>query len=525
VEPGVGYNSPVSPDSLRRYRDKRHFEATPEPAGKSEGPIAGAAGNRFVVQKHAARRLHYDLRLEVDGVMASWAVPKGPSYDPKVKRLAVHVEDHPLDYRTFEGNIPGGQYGAGSVIVWDEGTYRNLTERDGKPVGVREAIEAGHLSVWFEGHKLRGGWALTRTSQAGDQWILVKRRDELADPSLDIETKAPASVQSGRLIEEVSADPDADTWTRERATWQPPMLATLVDSSSWLARVHDGWCYERKLDGLRGLAARNDDEIELWSRNHKSFKARFPDVVAELASLPVDNFTLDGELVAFDGKDFVGFGELQQHGSKLTVVYCVFDVLHLLGRDVRGLPLKDRKKLLGEVVAGGTHVKLVEELSGDPVKLLTKACAKGWEGLVAKRRDAPYAAGRSTDWCKLKCSASQELVIGGWTEPRRSRIGLGALLVGYYEGDQLRYAGKVGTGFSTDTLISLSKELRRLERADSPFVDPVRERTAHWVEPRLVANVAFSEWTRDGRLRHPSFQGLRPDKDPATVTRERPAQP
>jgi bifunctional non-homologous end joining protein LigD len=518
------YNRGVSQDSLRRYRDKRHFEATPEPAGESDATFAGdIASSRFVVQKHAARRLHYDVRLEVDGVMASWAVPKGPSYDPKVKRLAVHVEDHPLDYRTFEGNIPGGQYGAGSVIVWDEGTYRNLTERDGQPVGVREAIDNGHLSVWLEGHKLKGGWALTRTSRDGDQWIMVKRRDERADPSVDIEAAAPASVQSGRLLEEVSADPDAATWTRETATWQPPMLATLVDADSWLAERHDSWSYERKLDGLRGLAVRNADQVELWSRNHKSFNARFPDIVAALADLPIDNFTLDGELVAFDGKDFVGFGALQQHGSEFRVLYCIFDVLHLLGRDVRVLPLTDRKKLLGEIIVSGPHIRPVEELTGDPAKLLAKACAKGWEGLVAKRRDAAYTAGRSRDWCKLKCSARQEMVIGGWTEPRGSRTGFGALLVGYYDGDQLRYAGKVGTGFSIGTLATLSGDLRRLERTDSPFVDPIRERTAHWVEPRRVANVAFTEWTRDGRLRHPRFEGVRPDKDPTSVVRERPA--
>jgi DNA ligase D-like protein (predicted ligase) len=349
---------------------------------------------------------------------------------------------------------------------------------------------------------------------------MVKRRDERADPSLDREAAAPASVQSGRLLEEVSADPDAATWTRETATWQPPMLATLVDATSWLAQRHDRWCFERKLDGLRCIAVRNADQVELWSRNHKSFNARFPEVLAALADLPVDNFTLDGELVAFDGKDFAGFGQLQQHGSKLRVIYCVFDALHLLGRDIRAVPLADRKKLLGQVVASGPHVRPVEELAGDPTKLLAKACSKGWEGLVAKRTDAPYGAGRSADWCKLKCSASQELVIGGWTEPRRSRVGFGALLVGYYEGDQLRYAGKVGTGFSAATLTSLSRELRQLERTTSPFVDVGRERTAHWVEPRLVANVAFSEWTREGRLRHPRFEGLRPDKDPISVTRE-----
>jgi bifunctional non-homologous end joining protein LigD len=528
------YKHGVEQDPLGRYRDKRHFDATPEPSGE----MGEVAGNSFVVQKHAARRLHYDVRFEVDGVMASWAVPKGPSYDPKVKRLAVHVEDHPLDYRTFEGNIPGGQYGSGSVIVWDEGTYRNMTERHGQPVGVRDAIDGGHLSVLLEGNKLRGGWALTRTGD--NNWIMVKRRDETADGSLDIEADAPASVQSGRRLEEISDDPQAATWTREVATWQPHMLATLVDSTPFLgeagaeasgeagvdagpgAGAQAGWMYERKLDGLRCLAVRNGDSLELWSRNHNSFSARFPDIVAVLGNLPVDNFTIDGELVAFDGEDFAGFGALQQHSSTMPVVYGVFDVLHLLGQDTRHLPLGDRKRLLAQIVETGVHVRVVEELSGDPAQLLSDACANGWEGLIAKRRESTYRAGRSSDWCKLKCSARQELVIGGWTEPRGSRTGFGALLVGYYDEGQLRYVGKVGTGFSFDTLTALAEHLASLERPDSPFAGPIKERAAHWVEPRLVANVAFSEWTGDGKLRHPRFEGLRPDKDPATVVRERP---
>ena len=508
----------MSDHPLGTYRDKRHFDSTPEPAGD----VADSGdGNSFVVQKHAARRLHYDFRLEVDGVMASWAVPKGPSYDPKVKRLAVQVEDHPLDYRTFEGSIPGGEYGAGSVIVWDAGTYRNITDHRGEPVGVRDAIEKGHLSVWLDGAKLKGGWSLTRTG--GKNWIMVKRRDETADPSLDIETVAPESVQSGRLLEQVGADPASATWTRGTATWQPPMLATLVDAPSWLERADlDLWTFERKLDGLRCLAVRNGDDVELWSRNHNSFNARFPQVVDALAGLAVDNFTVDGELVAFDGRDYVGFGQLQQHGSTLLVVYCTFDVLHLLGRDVRGLPLIDRDKLLAQLVDTGPLLHVVEALAGDPSDLLSRACASGWEGLVAKRKDSLYGSGRSADWCKLKCSASQELVVGGWTEPRGARTGFGALLVGYYDDDQLRYAGKVGTGFTQDTLTTLGATLAGLAQPDSSFADPVKEKAVHWVAPRLVANIGFSEWTRDGRLRHPRFEGLRPDKDPRSVVREVP---
>lgn len=300
------------------------------------------------------------------------------------------------------------------------------------------------------------------------------------------------------------------------------MLATLVDPTVWLARERDGWVFERKLDGLRCVAVRNGPTVELWSRNHNSFSARFTEVGAELAGLGAGPFTLDGELVAHDGRDFVGFGRLQQHQGDIPVVYCVFDVLHLLGRDTTGLPLTDRKRLLSRVVGEGTRVRPVGELSGRPEDLLAAACARGWEGLIAKRADAPYTEGRSGAWCKLKCSASQELVIGGWTEPRGSRAHLGALLVGYHEDGRLRYAGKVGTGFTTDVLADLAVRLAPLERETPPFSERVREPRAHWAEPRLVANVGFSEWTRDGRLRHPRFEGLRPDKDAAAVVRERP---
>jgi bifunctional non-homologous end joining protein LigD len=323
----------------------------------------------------------------------------------------------------------------------------------------------------------------------------------------------------------VASEPEESGGGGQPAPWLAPMLATLVEPPSWLRPGRSGWIFERKLDGLRCVAVRNGGRVDLWSRNHKSFNARFPDVAAALAALAADNFTLDGELVAFDGHDFLGFGALQEHGSRLVVVYCVFDVLHLLGRDTRGLPLGDRKRLLGEVVDRGAYLRPVEALPGDPGTLLQSACAKRWEGLVAKRADGLYTGGRSGDWCKLKCTASQELVIGGWTEPHGARSGFGALLVGYYEGEQLRFAGKVGTGFSVATITSLSSELRRLGRAESPFADAVTERRVHWVEPALVANLAFSEWTRDGRLRHPRFEGLRSDKDPKAVVRERPPQP
>ncbi len=303
------------------------------------------------------------------------------------------------------------------------------------------------------------------------------------------------------------------------------MLATLVKPTDHLrGRRAAEWQYERKLDGLRGLAVRNDDRVDLFSRNRLSFDARFPEVISALANLSSTNFVVDGELVAFDG-DQTSFSLLQSSPHPAHLTYCVFDLLHIDGRDVTRLALTERQALLaGAFRDGHAPLLLVKPLEGAPGELLERACASGWEGLVAKRSDSPYRSGRSPDWLKLKCTASQELVIGGWTEPTRSRVGLGAILVGYYDKDQrLHYAGKVGTGFSNPMLRELHRELLALELPQSPFVDLAREKGAHWARPDLVAAVAFTEWTTDGRLRHPSFQGLRPDKTATDVRRETPA--
>ncbi|MGI8751853.1 MAG: non-homologous end-joining DNA ligase [Acidimicrobiales bacterium] len=508
-------------DRLADYRGKRRFDRTAEPSG--EGEQDGADQPRFVVQKHAASRLHYDVRLEVDGVLVSWAVPKGPSYDPGTKRLAVHVEDHPLDYRDFEGTIPAKEYGGGAVIVWDEGTYRNLTERKGQPVPVGEAVRAGHLSVWLDGSKLRGGWAFTRTGGGKkESWILVKRNDEQADPTRDVVTAEPDSVTTGRSIDDVAAHPgDVPQWTSDRATWQAPMLAQAAKVTDHRTRGDRAdWLYERKLDGLRTIAVRNGDDVELWSRNHQRFTHRFPGVVRALGNVAAGSFTIDGEIVAFDGER-TSFGLLQR-GKGSEPIYCAFDLLQLLGRDTTGLPLADRKRLLAQALQGAPEpVRTVDPLDGDPDQMLTDACRSGWEGLVAKRADSIYHAGRSGDWLKLKCSASQELVVGGWTDPSGSRSGLGALILGYYDdGGSLRYAGKVGTGFNEAELRSLRARLDGLGTERSPFADPVPVKGSHWSRPELVAAVSFTEWTSDGRLRHPSFDGLREDKEPREVRRE-----
>jgi bifunctional non-homologous end joining protein LigD len=303
-----------------------------------------------------------------------------------------------------------------------------------------------------------------------------------------------------------------------------PMLATLVKPTAHTETSRPGdWQYERKLDGLRCVAVRNDDHVDLWSRNQLSFNARFPDVVAALEEVGARRFVVDGEVVAFDG-DQTSFSLLQSSPHPSGLTYCLFDLLHLDGRDVTDLALPRRQELLASAFAGGGRIlSLVKPLEGQPPELLDRACSAGWEGLVAKRINSPYRSGRSPDWRKLKCTASQELVIAGWTEPSRSRIGLGALLVGYYDDEvRLRYAGKVGTGFTNQLLRELHQNLVALEVPTSPFFDPVPEKSAHWARPELVGAVAFTEWTTDGRLRHPSFQGLRPDKSASEVRRETP---
>ncbi|HWG73325.1 MAG TPA: non-homologous end-joining DNA ligase [Acidimicrobiales bacterium] len=533
--------------SLERYRQMRDFERTAEPDGKAlperdgqagasgddpqsetVGDGAGGAG-RFVVQEHAARRHHYDVRFEVDGVMASWAVPKGPSYDPKVRRLAVHVEDHPLDYRTFEGTIPKGEYGGGAVIVWDEGTYRNDSVDRGRPIGVRAAIDKGHLSVWLQGHKLRGGWSLVRTAGRADaerNWLMIKRRDDEVDPGRDVEADSPASVSTGRRLEEVAADTGGAQWTRAVATWRPPMQAELATPSG--DRLLPGgteWILERKLDGLRCMAVRNGADVALWSRRHLSYTKRFGALARSLGELAADNFVIDGEIVAFDDDGRTSFSLLQRPRQDTEAVYVAFDLLHLLGKDITELGVGERRALLAKVIVEGVapgSVGLAESVEGEPGAALEAACSRGWEGLIAKRVASPYRSGRSPDWRKLKCSASQELVVGGWTDPRGARHGFGALLVGYHDGSGLRYAGKVGTGFDDATLARLHAQMQRLEQQRSPFVDPVREEGVHWITPDLVAAVAFTEWTTDGRLRHPRFEGLRDDKVASEVIRESP---
>ncbi|HKU66670.1 MAG TPA: non-homologous end-joining DNA ligase [Candidatus Baltobacteraceae bacterium] len=530
--------------SLARYHKKRDFAETPEPRGarKKTGPRL-----RFVIQKHHATRLHYDFRLEADGVLKSWAIPKGPSFDPKDRRLAMHVEDHPMDYRTFEGIIPKGNYGAGEVIVWDEGTYA-LSEGDDPA----QEIGKGKIKFVMHGKKMRGEFTLVRIrgrESDGDPWLLIKDHDDYVDPKYDVE-KDNKSVKTGRTVESYAQDPKAPHWisskksaVQERRTAKKasarakrdpvpkistPMLATLVDEPF----DDPDWLFEIKWDGYRAICTvRADGSIELVSRNGLDMLQKFPEM-AELANawrtLPI---VVDGEIVSLDAKGRSSFQRLQESlqsrrattRKRSPLTFAAFDLLYADGHDLRKTPLEDRKALLERAIADDDVVLYSKHVVGKGCALFAQAEKQQLEGIIGKRRDSLYVERRTRDWVKIKAQLMQECVVGGFTEPRGSRSGFGALLLGLYNGKDFEYVGHVGTGFNTKLLRSLTADLKKIERKTSPFSGRVDSNTRpHWVEPKLVAQVRFTEWTRDGYLRQPAFLGLRLDKDPKECVRERP---
>ena len=501
------------------------------------------------MQEHRATRLHWDFRLEAGGAMPSWAVAKGPTMVPGEKRLAMHVEDHPLDYQTFEGVIPEGNYGAGEVIVWDNGTYE-LAEGD-DPV---EAIGKGRLKIILHGKKLRGLFTLVRmkprAGEHGDPWLLFKDKDEFADPNWKVE-EHPESVKSGKTLAELQrARKDAPIWRSNRAAAPDgtaikraarkaaradpiprdvkPMLATLIDEPF----DDDRWLFELKWDGYRAIGVIEPKQITLTSRTGKDFSQQFREMenLAEaFRSLPI---VVDGELCVLDKDGKPDFQALQarekpipghKRAKPLPVTYVVFDCLYADGRDLRDEPCEERKRRLESLIVPGRNVMYSKHVIGKGKDLFELAQRRGLEGIVGKVRASPYRSTRSREWVKIKAKRRQEFVIGGWTEPRGSRKEFGALLVGYYDDDgQLRYAGHVGTGFDERRLRDLMTRLKPLERKTSPFVDtPKTNQPAHWVKPELVAEIAFAEWTREGILRQPVFIALRSDKDPTSVVRER----
>ena len=522
--------------SLDVYRKKRDPERTPEPFGLGRA----ASGSRFVIQKHGARRLHYDLRLEMDGVLKSWAVPKGPSVRADEKRLAVHVEDHPLDYADFEGVIPPDNYGAGAVIVWDRGHYRLIKPED--PV---EQLDRGKLEVEFFGYKMRGLWTLARMSKAEKDWLLLKKADSFAAET-ELTERYPQSVLSGLTLEEVTNVPAKLSALRDRlqklaapqqnfsARRQPLMLATLQDQPFSAA----DWVFEIKYDGVRVLAERKGETVELYGRNATLITNRYPELGAALKRLPVNHFVIDGEIVALDERGQPSFQKLQgrMHLTRARdierallaapVEGVFFDCLALEGWDLRSLPLLERKECLKYFLPLLGQVRYSDHVAKAGKAFFDAASERRLEGIVAKRATGRYVGGRSRDWIKIKCQRRQEFVIGGYTNPQGERTHFGALHLGLYDGDQLVYVSKVGTGFDTQTLKAVWEKMQPLTRAQSPFErKSPTGREHHWIEPKLVCEVRFSDWTDDGGIRHPAFLGLRTDKKPEECRRDEPAPP
>lgn len=517
---------------LQEYARKRDFNATPEPSGKrSRGKRAHAL--QFCIQKHDASHLHYDFRLELDGTLKSWAIPKGPSLDPKVRRLAVHVEDHPLDYADFEGHIPEGHYGAGDVIVWDRGIW--------EPEGdAHEAYAKGKLRFRLQGEKLSGVWNLFRTHLAGkkEQWMLVKSHDGQARSEADysIVDALPDSVLSDRTLvprkpaAKKAAAPRRKTASKGRKLPLPaqlqPQLATLVDSPP-----SGDWRYEVKFDGYRILARIDGDDVRLFTRNGHDWSGKMPRQVAALRALGIDSGWLDGEVVVAGEDGAADFQALQnafdtEHDDHIT--YYLFDLPFLGGQDLRQLPLQDRRTTLQRLLEHNESDVLKYSADFDqPVEsLLDSACRLQLEGLIGKRVDSPYSGRRSPDWIKLKCKQRQEFVIVGYTDPKGSRSSFGALLLALHDHDsgELRYAGKVGTGFSATTLASIHARLKPLEIARPALPNPptgAEARGVHWLKPQLLAEVAYAQMTRDGIVRHSVFHGLRDDKPATAIDLER----
>ncbi|HZW12957.1 MAG TPA: DNA ligase D [Noviherbaspirillum sp.] len=515
---------------LSTYHAKRNFRITPEPAG---AVAASTDRLRFVVQKHDARRLHYDFRLEFDGTLKSWAVPKGPSLDPSEKRLAVHVEDHPLDYIDFEGDIPEHQYGAGHVDVWDTGYWEPL----GDPLA---GYKAGKMKFRLHGEKLHGGWTLLRTRLQArgnkEQWLLIKEKDDGARPIAEFDVTAGVPDRTGTNTDTGRPGSEGSPSALPHAIRKPlpetlkPQLATLVDA---IPQSGD-WTYEIKYDGYRLLARIDDGDVALFTRDGKDWTPKLPQQAKALAALRVKSAWLDGEIVVLDKHGVPSFQLLQnafdQHGTA-QIIYFVFDILYLDGYDLRATPLSQRRRLLQQLMtqlmqqkADDDVLRLSMPLEQAPQKLLAGACRMSMEGIIGKRSDSLYTGERSNDWIKLKCRARQEFVIAGYTEPQGTRKFFGALLLGVFDDDSnLRYAGKVGTGFDQNSLHAIYKQLKPLEQEKPPFPQTpagIPRAHVHWVKPSLVAEVSFAEWTQDGLVRQAVFDGIRADKPAREIQRE-----
>lgn len=526
----------MAKDLLQLYKSKRNFDVTPEPA---EGGESKAGQLSFVIQKHWASRLHYDFRLELDGTMKSWAVPKGPSFDPADKRMAVPTEDHPISYNSFEGTIPEKQYGAGKVIIWDKGTW--------EPIGdARKALREGKLKFILHGHKLHGHWTLVRMhGREGDKappWLLIKEKDEHVRPASEFSVvdEMPDSVASlgrpGRA--KATREPAAKSPAAPRrvggtpagakkaalpATFKP-QLATLVDAPP---PDREEWLFEIKFDGYRLLTRIDGRGVKCFTRNGHDWTHKLEPLVKALKAAKLPPGWYDGEIVVNGERGVPDFQALQNaFDSERTsgIVYYLFDAPYLDGRDLREVAVEERKELLRAALARNRSdaIRFSEEFGDDVESVVASACKIGLEGVIGKRRGSGYVQKRSAQWIKLKCGRRQEFVIGGYTPPAGSRKAFGSLLLGIHGKDgKLHYAGNVGTGFSEKTLEELKEKMDALPADKSPFAGKTEnDRRAHWIRPQLVAEVAFGEWTREDRIRHSVFHGLRSDKKPAAITRE-----
>jgi bifunctional non-homologous end joining protein LigD len=532
---------------LQDYKKRRNFDRTPEPSIQED--FSGEGPLTFVVQKHSARQMHYDFRLEAGGVLKSWAVSKGPSCDPTTKRLAVMVEDHPLDYAGFEGIIPRGQYGAGQVIVWDMGTYS--PDEDGKfsfgnrtraEERVKEGLANGKLSIYLRGEKLKGSWTLVRMKRGKKNWLLIKHRDKYANPQNDILAE-DESVISGLTIDDLktgrvpsgnkqAAARLADVEGSVKAKF-PSKLSPMLASLAANPFSDEKWLFEPKLDGYRTIAFLNDGKVWIQSRNGLNVTVHYPALTESLVHQPAAQLILDGEVIALDSQGRLCFQCLQGYLKSMNriktseteppsaIIYYVFDILYLDGYDLRKAPLVQRKKLLQNVLDAGDDLRLVEYFVTDCETVYRAAIKNNLEGIIGKQQDSRYEAGkRSNSWLKIKEVTSDEFVVGGYTQGAGNRAAtFGALLLGYYDDNQdLQYAGNVGSGFNNDILVKFRKRLDAISIGKSPFtVEPKQTAKVTWVKPQIVIEVKFKEWTRDGRLRIPIFLRERTDKPADSV--------
>ena len=512
---------------LEEYKRKRRFDRTPEPSGEEGGPLRE---NFFVVQKHAARRLHYDFRLAINGTLKSWAVPKGPSLNSADKRLAVQTEDHPLEYGGFEGKIPEGSYGAGTVMVWDRGTF----QPEGRDSALKQ-VEHGEIKFHLSGEKLNGSFVLVKLkhSEKGNEWLMIKHKDAAEDPRWDIE-QHDGSVLTGRTLQEIKEESPPK---REASPLQPGELegarksAMPVRLEPMLTTVGDGafsdpnWLFEIKWDGVRALAWVHNGKLTLRARHGADITRRYPELAALPETLTARESVLDGEIVALDASGHSNFGRLQERMhvrnpaqhliEQVPVVFYIFDLPYCDGYDLRGSPLLERKQLLRRVLHTTERFRYADHQLEKGKELFELASQNGLEGIVAKRTNSRYASGRSPNWLKLKVVQTVDAVIGGWTAARTTALPLGSLLLGLYQGKKFRFIGHVGTGFDARKLQELSSKLNALTTTNCPFeTAPETNEKAFWVKPALVARVKFGSWTQEDVLRHPVFVALREDAKP-----------